>query len=64
MELLGHFEAGPLHSNGGRQTQDDAQAAQHTEHRQIQGVTEAAILQRGRGEVRGVVFLSVAMLLL
>lgn len=32
VELLGHFEAGPLHSNGGRQTQDDAQAAQHTEH--------------------------------
>lgn len=35
VELLGHFEAGPLHGHGGDQTQDDAQAAQHAEHRQI-----------------------------
>lgn len=45
VELLGHFEAGPLHSHRGGQTQDDAQAAQYAEHRQIPRVTEATVLQ-------------------
>lgn len=45
MELLGHFEAGPLHSHGGGQAEDDAQAAEHAEHRQIPRVTEVAVLQ-------------------
>ena len=46
VELLGHADAGPLHSHRGGQTEDDAQAAQHAEHRQIPRVTEAAVLQR------------------
>lgn len=46
VELLGHFEAGPLHSHRGGQTQDNAQAAQHAEHRQVPGVTEDTTLQR------------------
>lgn len=48
VELLSHFEAGPLHSYGGGQTQDDTQAAQHAEHRQIPRVTEDTALQRKR----------------
>ncbi len=52
VELLGYFEAGPLHSHGGGQTQDDAQAAQHAEHRQIPRVTEAAVLQGERERER------------
>lgn len=48
VELLGHFEAGPLHSHGGGQTQDNAQATQHAEHQQIPRVTEATLLQSER----------------
>lgn len=50
MELLGHFEAGPLHSHRGGQTQHDAQAAQYAEHRQIPRVTEATVLQQRESE--------------
>lgn len=44
VELFGHFVTGPLHSHGGGETEDDAQAAEHTEHRQIPGVAEATAL--------------------
>lgn len=44
VELFGHFVTGPLHSHGGGETEDDAQAAEHTEHRQIPGVAEATVL--------------------
>lgn len=33
VELFSHFEAGPLHNNGGGQTQDDTEATEHAEHR-------------------------------
>lgn len=45
VQLFGHLQAGPLHSHGGGQTQDDAQAAEHAEHRQVPDVTEATVLQ-------------------
>lgn len=48
VQLLGHLEAGPLHSDRGGQTQDDAEAAQHAEHRQIPRVAEATVLQKKR----------------
>lgn len=45
VQLLGHRQAGPLHGHRRGQTQDDAEAAEHAEHRQVPGVTEAAVLQ-------------------
>lgn len=45
VQLLGHLQAGPLHGHGGGQTQDDAEAAEHAEHRQVPDVAEAAVLQ-------------------
>lgn len=45
MQLLGHLQAGPLHGHRGGQTQDDAEAAEDAEHRQVPGVAEAAVLQ-------------------
>lgn len=48
VELFGHFQAGPLHSDGGGQAQDDAEAAEHAEHRQVPDVTEAAVLPPNR----------------
>lgn len=48
VQLLGHLEAGPLHGDRGGQTQDDAEAAQHAEYRQIPRVAEATVLPRQR----------------
>lgn len=48
MQLLGHLEAGPLHSHRGGQAQHDAEAAQHAEDRQVPRVTEATGLQTDR----------------
>lgn len=48
VELFGHFQAGPLHSYRSGQTQDNAEAAEHAEHRQVPDVTEAAVLQPNR----------------
>lgn len=48
MQLLGHLEARPLHGDRGGQTQDDAEAAQHAEHRQIPRVAEATVLRKKR----------------
>ena len=45
MEPFGHSEARPLHSHGGGEAEDDAQAAQHAEHREIPRVTESTVLQ-------------------
>lgn len=45
VQLLGHLQASPLHGHGGGQTQDDAEAAEYAEHRQVPDVTEAAVLQ-------------------
>lgn len=45
VELLGHFEARPLHGHRGGETEDDAKAAEHAKHRQIPRVAEATVLQ-------------------
>lgn len=51
VKLLGHLQACPLHSHGGGETKDDAQAAEHAEHGQIPRVAEATVLQH-RGTER------------